>query len=133
MTPGCVCAILRFVKPLFAILALFATLLPCAGAGEKVFLYARLLETSDVVLTTGAKWRMDKGDAFPVVAYKEAHTVVILQLAGAQFMMAADKTQLVPEKELPAAIEKYRTNVTGYINGYSDRWIKNAQEGKPPQ
>ncbi len=121
------------MKSLFAILALFATLLLRADAGEKVILYARLLETSDVVLTTGAKWRMDKGDAFPVVAYKEAHTVVILQLAGAQFMMAADKTQLVPEKELPAAIEKYRTNVTGYINGYSDRWIKSAQEGKPSQ
>ncbi len=111
---------------------LIALLLP-AGAGEKVILYARLLESTDVTLSTGAKWRMDKGDAFPVIAYKESHTVVILQLAGAQFMVPTGKTEIVPNNELEAAILKYRENVTGYINGFSDRWKKNAQEGKPAQ
>ena len=114
-------------------LALLVTLLLPAGAGEKVILYARLLETTDVTLSTGAKWRMDKGDAFPVIAYKESHTVVILQLAGAQFMVPAEKTEIVPEKELPPAIAKYRENVVNYINGFSDRWKRNAKEGKPAQ
>ena len=121
------------VKSVFSILVLLAALLQSAVAGNKVVLYARLLETTDVALSTGAKWRMDKGDAFPVIAYKESHTVIILQLAGAQFLMPADKTEIVPDKELEAAIAKYRENVTGYINGFSDRWKKNAQEGKPTQ
>jgi hypothetical protein len=133
LTSGASFAIVRSVKTVFAILALFVALLSPAGAGEKVVLFARLSETTDVQLTTGAKWRMDKGDAFPVIAYKESHTMVILQLAGAQFMVPADKTTIVPEKELPAAVEKYRENVTNYINGYSDRWKKNAKEGKPTE
>lgn len=133
LTPVQPFAILRVVKSLFAMLVLLATLLLPAGAGEKVILYARLLETTDVALSTGAKWRMDKGDAFPVIAYKESHTVVILQLAGAQFLVPAKKTEIVPNKELEAAIAKYRENVTNYINGFSDRWKKNAQEGKPAQ
>lgn len=121
------------MNSLFATLIFLIALLFPAGAAEKVVMYARLSETTDVMLSTGAKWRMDKGDAFPVIAYKESHTVVILQLAGAQFMVPVDKTEIVPNKELEAAIAKYRENVTGYINGFSDRWKRNAKEGKPTQ
>ena len=52
-------------------------------AAERVLLYARLTDNLIVELTDGSKWSMDKGDCFPVVAYKEAHTKLILQLAGA--------------------------------------------------
>ncbi len=121
------------MKTVLAFLAFLIALLSPAGAAEKVVLFARLKETTVVELTTGAKWRMDKGDAFPIIAYKESHTMVILQLAGAQFMLPADQTEVVPDKELQAAIAKYRDNVTNYINGFSDRWKKNAQEGKPTQ
>ena len=121
------------MKPVCAIFAFLTLLLLTAGAGEKVVLFARLKDATVVELTTGAKWRMDKGDAFPVIAYKESHTMVILQLAGAQFIVPVEKTDIVPEKELPEAMAKYRENVTNYINGYSDRWKKNAQEGKPAQ
>jgi hypothetical protein len=121
------------VKQVFVILALTLALLLPASAAEKVVMFARLKETTDVALSTGARWRMDKGDAFPVIAYKESHTVVILQLAGAQFMVPENRTEIVPDKELPAAIAKYRENVVNYINGYSDRWKRNAQEGKPTQ
>lgn len=125
--------ILAAVKTVCSIFAFLALLLLTAGAGEKVVLFARLKDATVVELTTGAKWRMDKGDAFPVIAYKESHTMVILQLAGAQFIVPVEKTDIVPDKELPEAMAKYRENVTNYINGYSDRWKKNAQEGKPAQ
>ena len=126
-------SILAAVKTVCSIFAFLSLLLLTAGAGEKVVLFARLKDATVVELTTGAKWRMDKGDAFPVIAYKESHTMVILQLAGAQFIVPVEKTDIVPDKELPEAMAKYRENVTNYINGYSDRWKKNAQEGKPAQ
>ncbi len=120
----------RPLKPVLAILALLALLLlPLGAAGEKVMLYARMTATTEVDLTTGAKWRMEKGDAFPVIAYKESHTKVILQLAGAQFMVDSDRVEIVPKNDLPAAIENYRANVTNYINSFSDRWKKNAEGG----
>lgn len=99
-----------------------------ATARERVILYARLTDDLIVDLTDGTQWRMDKGDCFPVIAYKEAHTKLILQLAGAQFMVPAAKTKIVPDKELPQAIEKYRANVTTYINGYANRWRNEAAE-----
>jgi hypothetical protein len=133
LTPARDFATIRNVRSVFALFAYIIALLLPAAAGEKVVMFARLKETTDVALSTGAKWRMDKGDAFPVIAYKESHTVVILQLAGAQFVIPTDKTDIVPDKELPVAIAKYRENVVNYINGFSDRWKRNAQEGKPAQ
>ena len=118
------------MKTVLTFLILLAALLAPARAGKKVVLFARLTDSAVVELSTGAKWQMDKGDAFPVIAYKESHTMVILQLAGAQFIVPVNKTEIVPDKELGDAITKYRDNVTNYINGYSDRWKKNAQEGK---
>jgi hypothetical protein len=76
---------------------------------------------------------MDKGDAFPIIAYKESHTKVILQLAGAQFMVDAERTETVPKNEIPAAVENYRGNVTRYINTFADRWKKNAEQDKPSE
>jgi hypothetical protein len=83
-----------------------------------------------VELTDGSKWQMDKGDCFPVVAYKESHTKVILQLASTSFMVPANKTRIMTEKEIPAAIVSYRANVNTYINGYAARWRANAESGK---
>jgi hypothetical protein len=117
------------LKPLLAFLVWLALLLPLRAESEKVMLYARMKATTDVDLTTGAKWRMEKGDSFPVIAYKESHTKVILQLAGAQFMVDAERVEIVPKNDVPAAIENYRANVTSYINSFSDRWKKNAQQG----
>ena len=113
------------MKALFAML--FATLLPLT-AGERVELYAELTEAQHVQLTDGSKWQMDKGDCFPIVAYKESHTRVILQLAGAQFMVAEKVTRVVPEKQVPAAVEKYRANVNTYINGFAARWKSEAEK-----
>jgi hypothetical protein len=117
------------MKTLIALLVLIASCLP-AAAGERVILYAMLTEAQLVDLTDGTQWQMDKGDCFPVVAYKEQHTKLILQLAGAQFMVPAAKTKIVPDKELPKAVAKYRANVNTYINGYAAKWREKAEEGK---
>lgn len=96
-------------------------------AGERVILYARLLEDLTVELTDGSTWQMDKGDCFPVVAYKESHTKLILRLAGTNFVVASEHAEIVSEKETPAAIERYRGTVETYINGFSARWKANAE------
>ena len=120
------------VKSILTLLLLLAAVLP-SGAGERVVLYVTLLENTTTELSDGAKWQMDKGDCFPVVSYKESHTMVILQLASAKFMIPAVKTRVVSEKELPVAIANYRANVSTYINGVAARWRAAAESGKAPQ
>lgn len=112
------------------LLLLFAAL--SGQAGERVLIYARLTDGLLVDLSDGSKWKMDKGDCFPVIAYKEAHTKLILQLAGAQFMVPAAKTQIVAEKDSADATAKYRANVNTYLNGYANRWKSEAAESKAP-
>jgi len=114
------------MKALLAILLLaFCTVQ--AVAGERVVLYARLLADLNVELTDGSTWQMDKGDCFPVVAYKDAHTRLILRLAGTTFAVAGEHAAVVNDKETPAAIERYRATLQTYINGFSARWKANAE------
>ena len=117
------------MKVIVALLLLFALQ---AGAGEAVTLYARLRDVMVVELSDGAKWQMEKGNCFPVVAYKESHTKLILQLAGTAFIIPAEKAEIVADKDIPAAIASYRENVTAYLDGFSARWRKNAEAGKRP-
>jgi hypothetical protein len=112
--------------------AILATLLLAlctaqARAGERVELYARLLMDLTVELTDGSKWQMDKGDCFPVVAYKESHTKLILRLAGTNFVVAGNHAEVVSEKETPAAVERYRVTLQTYIEGFSARWKARAE------
>jgi hypothetical protein len=119
------------MKVFVCLLVILSALLLPASAAERVHLYARLTEDLLVELTDGSKWRMDKGDCFPVIAYKEAHTKLILQLAGSQFMVPAAKAVIVPDKEVADAVVKYRANVNTYISGYANRWRTEAE--KKPQ
>lgn len=118
------------MKALFAMLCLLATALT-ASAGERVMIYVTLLEKMPAELSDGSIWQMDKGDSFPVVAYKESHTKVILQLAGVSFIVPTTKTRVLEEKELPAALATYRANVNTFINGFAQRWRAAAEAGKP--
>ena len=93
-------------------------------------LYVTLLENAATELSDGAKWQMNKGDCFPVVSYKESHTKVILQIASATFMIPAEKTRVLSEKDLPAALANYRANVNTYINAAAARWRAAAEAGK---
>jgi hypothetical protein len=101
-----------------------------ANAGERVTIMAELTETTPVQLSDGAKWNMDKGDCFPIIAYKESHTVVILQLAKASFIVPANKIREVAEKDLARAQTNYRANVNTYLNGYAARWRSAAEAEK---
>lgn len=120
------------MKVFVCLLGLLGALLQ-GSAAERVLLYARLNDSLLVELTDGSKWKMDKGDCFPVVAYKEAHTKLILQLAGTQFVIPAAKANIVPDKEAAQAVEKYRANVNTYINGYANRWRNAAEPTKKPE
>ena len=120
------------MKVFVCLLGLLGALLQ-APATERVLLYARLNDSLLVELTDGSKWKMDKGDCFPVVAFKEAHTKLILQLAGAQFVIPASKANIVPDKETAQAVEKYRANVNTYISGYANRWRNQAEPTTKPQ
>ena len=113
---------------LFAtLLAILAMALPLT-AKERLVLYARLTSNVMVDLSDGSKWQMDKGDCFPVIAYKESHTKLILRLASAQFAVPADKAEIVPDKQVADALEKYRANVNTYLNGAADQWRDKAED-----
>ncbi len=114
------------MKALIAILLLAFCTVP-SPASERVVLYARLLEDLTVELTDGSKWQMEKGDCFPVVAYKESHTKLILRLASTNFVVAAEHAAIIAEKETPVAVERYRATLQTYINGFSARWKANAE------
>jgi hypothetical protein len=115
------------MKVVLVLLIALSAVLP-AGAGERVIMYAMLTEGLLVDLNDGSKWQMDKGDCFPVVAYKESHTKVILQLAGTQFRVPADKTRIVAAKETEEAVKRYRANVNTYIESASNKWKDKAKE-----
>ena len=114
------------MKALIAILFLVLCTMQ-AGAAERVTLYARLTEDLAVELTDGSKWAMEKGDCFPVVAYKESHTKLILRLASTNFVVASQHAAIVNEKDTPAAIERYRGTLQVYIEGFSARWKARAE------
>jgi hypothetical protein len=114
------------MKALIAILV-FALCSVQAFAAERVVLYAKLLQDLTVELTDGSKWAMEKGDCFPVVAYKESHTKLILRLASTSFVVAGDHAAIVSDKETPAAIARYRSTLQTYIDGFSARWKARAE------
>jgi hypothetical protein len=70
---------------------------------------------------------MEKGDCFPVVAYKESQTKLILRLASTNFVVASQHAAIVNEKDTPAAIERYRGTLQVYIEGFSARWKARAE------
>lgn len=119
----------RLVKYFAALLSLLIFSLPLQ-AGERVTIYAILQDKTPVKLSTGAEWVMDKGDCFPIVAYKESRTKVILRLAGAQFMIDAKLAREVKEAELATAMENYRKNVNNFLQTAPDKWRAEAEAQK---
>jgi hypothetical protein len=112
---------------------LIAFLIACAlpvQAGDPVVLYARLLENLVAQLGTGEKCQMEKGNCFPVVAYKQSHTLLLLEFAGKGFVVPANRTEIVPDKDLPAAVGSYRAKVASYLDGASARWRAGAEAAR---
>jgi hypothetical protein len=103
------------------------------AAGKKLLLFAMLTQDTPVQLEDGAKWMMDKGDAFPVVMFKEQQTKLVLQLAGTTFMVPAANVRVLEEKEVTEdVLTAYRRNVASYLDGKSKKW-EAAAKGMPEQ
>ena len=114
------------MKALFAIFLLALCIVQACGA-DRVTLYARLREDLAVELTDGSKWAMEKGDCFPVVAYKESHTKLVLRLASTNFVVLSEHAEIVTDKDAAAALERYRGTLQVYIEGFSARWKARAE------
>lgn len=84
-------------------------------------LYATFIEDTRVELSDGAVWMMDKGDVFPIEAYKNMQKNVILRLAGTTFMTETAKVRILKPDEVAAGIETYRNNVRSYLDSTSKK------------
>lgn len=109
---------------------LFLLLLALAGAARayEFKLYATFIEDTRVELSDGAVWMMDKGDVFPVVAYKDMQKNIILQLAGATFKTPTERVRIIKPEEVAAGIEKYRANVRSYLDSTSKKMEQKLKE-----
>ncbi len=119
------------MKGILTLLSLLA-LAVSVNAGD-FKLYATLLGETPVELSDGAKWMMDKGDVFPVLMYKESHTKMVLQLAGATFMVDAALARILKSEEVPAGLVVYRKNVELYLSGKADKWRAGVEPKKPAE
>lgn len=97
--------------------AVFPPLLLLAAplAAKEFKIYAAFTEEAKVELSDGAIWMMDKGDVFPVVAYKDQQKNVVLQLGGASFMTETAKVRVLAKSEEAEGIEVYRKNLRAYV------------------
>lgn len=121
-------------------LASLILLLALAGASSayEFKLYATFIEDTRVELSDGAVWMMDKGDVFPVVAYKNMQKNIVLQLAGATFMTETVHVRILKPEEVSAGVETYRKNVRAYLDSTSKKieqklkdTSKKTEEPKP--
>jgi hypothetical protein len=110
------------MRTLFLCIAslLVATSPSFAQKKKKEFkLYAQFMTDTRVELSDGAMWMMDKGDTFPVVAYKNQQKNIVLQLAGATFMTDTARIRIIKDEEVEAGLESYRKNVRAYLEARS--------------
>ena len=123
-------------------LLFLATLLLCASPvfapkKKKEFkLYAQFTADTRVELSDGAMWMMDKGDTFPVVAYKNLQKNIVLQLAGATFMTETIRVRIIKDEEVEAGLESYRKNVRAYLesrSGQLQEELKPSGTAKPKE
>ena len=111
-----------------ALTFLFALASPAPAREYK--LYAILLEDTKVELSDGAVWVMDKGDVFPVEAYKNQQKNIVLRLAGATFMTETAGTRILKPDEIAAGLEIYRKNVRAYLDSTSKKIQDHLQPGE---
>ena len=122
----------KSVLPLLALLLAYACPTPGSGAEKKRYiLYATFLEDTPIELADGARWMMDKGDSFPILMFKEQQTRVVLQFAGTQFLTETNRVKVTPgDAVTPEMIANYRKNVQGYIDGKSEKILKDLKPAK---
>ena len=115
-----------------ALIALAICSAPSQAVEKKRFvLYGTFLEDTPVELSDGARWMMDKGDSFPILMFKEQQTRIVLQLAGAQFSTETSRVKVTPGEEVTSEmVANYRKNVQGYIDGKSEKILKDLKGSK---
>ncbi len=125
------------VKSLSPILILCLALLAPAAAEPKekkpYTLYAQFTEDTEVELSTGARWMMDKGDCFPVYMFRDQQTKLVLRIASATFTTEARRMRILKDSETTAALQSYRKNVNAFLKSQSDAWQKEAAANKGPK
>lgn len=112
--------------------AVIASLLMLAlpVAAKEFKLYAAFIEDTKVELSDGAIWMMDKGDVFPVVAYKDLRKNIVLQLGGATFMTETARIRVLEKAEEAEGIEIYRKNLRQYLDSTSKKLQAALQEAE---
>ena len=100
------------MRPVAALLLLLALATPVPAREFK--LYAVLTQDTEVELSTGARWLMDKGDVFPILMYKEQQTQVVLELSEANFRTETKNIRVLEENELAAGLANYEQNVRAF-------------------
>jgi hypothetical protein len=124
-------ALVKIVSFLTVLWLALAAVAPAQSPGRKPLLFAMLIEDTPVELADGAKWMMDKGDAFPLVMFKEQQTKLVLQLAGTTFLIPAKSVRVLDEKEVTEGVlVAYRRNVESYLDGKAKKW-RAAVAGAP--
>jgi len=122
------------------LIPLLCACVPALAGDFKI--YAALTEDTRVELSDGAVWQMDKGDVFPVEAYKNQQKNVVLRLAGATFMTETARVRVLKPEEVQEGIEAYRKNVRAYLDSTSKKLEKklidmgekkSAPKKQPPQ
>jgi hypothetical protein len=121
----------KWFLPLIVLLVVMLS--PKAHGSEKkrYILYATFVEDTPVELSDGARWMMDRGDSFPILMFKEQQTVVVLQFAGVQFATDASRVKVTESEKVTAdMVGNYRRNVQGYIEGKSEKILKDLKPEK---
>ena len=121
------------MKSVILLSALLLAFASANAADKKLLLFALLTQDTPVQLEDGAKWMMDKGDAFPVIMFKEQQTKLLLQLAGTTFLIPATSVRVLEGEQVTEEIlAAYRRNVASYIDGKSKKW-QAAASGAPQE
>jgi hypothetical protein len=113
---------MKFAVLLLSVLALACMAATGAPNEKKPFvMYAQLLDTKEVQLSDGSVWLMDKGDCFPIHMFKERQTIVVLQIATANFAIPAYHVRVMKDHEAAEAAASYKQNVDNYWKAVAKR------------
>ncbi len=112
---------MKFLALLVLSLAVASATVTAAPEKKPFVMYAQLLDAKEVHLSDGSIWMMDKGDCFPIHMYKEKRTIVVLQLASAQFAVEAYHVRLLKDNEAKDAEISYKKNVDNYWKAVAKR------------
>ena len=105
----------------------FITAPAVAQEKKRYIRYAEFIVDTEVQVSDGSVWRMDKGDCFPIHMFKDQQTRVILQLDTATFSAPMYSVQMVPERDEKRASAAYQKMVDNYLQSKA-RALKAQQQ-----